>query len=326
MMAPAILVAAALTLAGCGGDGSSTTSTSSSSSTSSGGSSTSGGTSTAGVLCSEKGSYTGSYGGSGTLTANWTWSCSDTARSLSSNGLPNHAVGTFPNADNGNNYIKEVNFNKSFSISPSQATSNSAAGPMLAVGYTLSGAKFDPVTNGHCPSTATSTAGCNPDGGTGSLLEAIQPTQIFSFGTDSNNAHVQPNGSYHYHGMPEALLTDAAVSEANPKMLLVGWASDGYPIYARYCYTTASDSTSGLKKCTGSFKIDTVADSGRASTDWAPLGTFAEDYSYSAGSGDLDECNGRTGVTPEFPKGIYYYMITDTYPYIGRCLKGKLQP
>ena len=43
-----------------------------------------------------------------------------------------------------------------------------------------------------------------------------------------------------------------------------------------------------------------------------------------AGLGDLDECNGRTGVTPEFPKGIYHYYATDTFPHLQRCVKGKM--
>ena len=43
-----------------------------------------------------------------------------------------------------------------------------------------------------------------------------------------------------------------------------------------------------------------------------------------AGSGDLDECNGRVGVTPEFPGGIYHYYATDTYPYFQRCVKGAV--
>ena len=54
------------------------------------------------------------------------------------------------------------------------------------------------------------------------------------------------------------------------------------------------------------------------------MGTFTQDYEYVAGSGDLDECNGRTGVTPEFPKGIYHYYATDSYPYLQRCVKGQL--
>ena len=49
-----------------------------------------------------------------------------------------------------------------------------------------------------------------------------------------------------------------------------------------------------------------------------------QDYEYVAGSGDLDECNGRVGVTPEFPNGTYHYYITDTFPFIQRCVKGTL--
>ena len=52
------------------------------------------------------------------------------------------------------------------------------------------------------------------------------------------------------------------------------------------------------------------------------MGAFSEDYEYVKGSGDLDQCNGRTDVTPEFPCGIYHYYITDTYPFIQRCEMG----
>jgi len=54
------------------------------------------------------------------------------------------------------------------------------------------------------------------------------------------------------------------------------------------------------------------------------MGTFLQDFEYVAGLGDLDECNGRTGVTPEFPKGIYHYFATETFPYLQRCVKGSL--
>jgi len=36
-------------------------------------------------------------------------------------------------------------------------------------------------------------------------IEALTQSH-FDFGTDSNNAHVQPGGSYHYHGMPEGFI------------------------------------------------------------------------------------------------------------------------
>ena len=42
-----------------------------------------------------------------------------------------------------------------------------------------------------------------------------------------------------------------------------------------------------------------------------------------AGTGTLDECNGRFGVTPEFPQGIYHYYTTETYPFVQRCVRGN---
>ena len=47
-----------------------------------------------------------------------------------------------------------------------------------------------------------------------------------------------------------------------------------------------------------------------------------QDYEYIEGQGDLDEANGRTGVTPEFPNGTYYYVVTDEFPGIPRYLVG----
>ena len=54
------------------------------------------------------------------------------------------------------------------------------------------------------------------------------------------------------------------------------------------------------------------------------MGTFTQDWEYVEGFGDLDECNGRVGVTPEFPNGIYHYYATDTYPFMTRCNKGEV--
>jgi hypothetical protein len=152
-------------------------------------------------------------------------------------------------------------------------------------------------------------------------------TWQFSFGTDDSNAHVQPNGQYHYHGVPEKLITKLNTA-STPSMTLVGWAADGYPIYARYGYTTATDSTSTLRVVKGSYRVKTTAElastsSGRPSTTYFALGHFTSDWTYESGLGDLDECNGRYGVTPEFPNGTYHYYITDTYPFIQRCVKGN---
>jgi hypothetical protein len=103
---------------------------------------------------------------------------------------------------------------------------------------------------------------------------------------------------------------------------LLGFAMDGFPVYARYGYTTASDASSAVKVIVPSYRKKATPDAGRPSTTTFPMGTFTQDYEYAAGSGDLDECNGRTGVTPEFPNGTYHYYVTDAFPYIQRCLKG----
>lgn len=108
-------------------------------------------------------------------------------------------------------------------------------------------------------------------------------------------------------------------------MTLIGWASDGFPIYARYGYITASDASSGLKQITGSYRFVTTVSPSRPDVASYPLGSFAQDYEYVDGSGDLDECNGRTGVTPEFPEGTYHYCATDTYPFMPRCVKGEVE-
>ena len=106
-------------------------------------------------------------------------------------------------------------------------------------------------------------------------------------------------------------------------MTHVGFAVDGFPIYARYGYTVANDMTSPIKLLTPSYRKKASPDPGRPSVAIFPMGTFTPDYEYVAGLGDLDECNGRIGVTPEFPDGIYYYAITNSFPYIQRCTKGS---
>ena len=51
-------------------------------------------------------------------------------------------------------------------------------------------------------------------------------------------------------------------------------------------------------------------------------GTFEQDFEFAEGSGDLDKSNGRTGVTPEYPDGTYYYIATADYPFIPRIFHG----
>ncbi len=273
-------------------------------------------TSTAGVKCPL--SYS-AYNASAKVmaTSSYGWACA-TSRTLTANGIPDHDVtdGSFATP------ISAQNVSVTFKLSPAVVSATGTNLNKTASGYVLNGVKLDPGTAGTCASNATSTAnggGCVAANGTDPwTLEALGGA--FKFGTDSSNGHVQPNGQYHYHGLPVGYIT--RVSGSAQAMTLVGFAIDGFPIYAQYGYASPLNAQSGLVAMKSSYQKKASPIAGRPNTTSFPLGTFTQDYEYSAGSGDLDECNGRTGVTPEFPQGIYHYYITDAFPYIQRCVKG----
>jgi hypothetical protein len=244
------------------------------------------------------------------------WACTESTRVLTGNGIPDHAItgGSFATP------MSPQSLSLFFPLQPQMAAEITTPFRQGS-GYALNSVKFDPGTAGTCAATATSTRpgdGCDLAMGRDPwTIEALGGS--FSFGTDENNGHTQPNGQYHYHGMPEGLLAGAGMA-----VKLVGFALDGFPVYARYGYSVATDSLSALKIMKGSWQLKPTADPGRPDLETFAMGTFTADYEYVAGSGDLDECNGRTGVTPEFPQGTYHYYITDTFPFIQRCVKGTL--
>ena len=260
------------------------------------------------------------------------WTSDDVNRILSGNGIPNHEVGTFPNANNPNS-ISEQNVNEVFSLCPTIVSENGepVGGPAGAIAYAINSVKFDPATAGRCNDQGE----CSLAQGQGNWNIEALGHETFDFGDDMNHAHVQPNGQYHYHGMPELLID---LLGDNQGMTLVGWASDGFPVYAKYGYSDPNDSASDLVALQPSWKLKENPDEGRPDTLTAlvggpgqgttnpnipiPLGAFTQDFEYEEGYGDLDECNGRIGVTPEFPNGIYYYVVTDEFPFLTRCLKG----
>ena len=95
-------------------------------------------------------------------------------------------------------------------------------------------------------------------------------------------------------------------SEHSP---ILGWAYDGNPIYGPYVYKD-SDGGGGLDYIKSSYlKITGQRSNGPSVSDF-PAGFFVEDYTYTEGSGDLDEHNGRFTVTPDFPNGVYAYFTT----------------
>ncbi len=266
---------------------------------------------TAGVLCGLKIATTNP---SVHLPSTAQWTCSGNQRTLVANGIPNHAIGAFPNPGNPNR-VAVQNVNVWTTLTP--ALRKDGPVPVKIPGFALNGIKFDPGTAQSCTEDCGN-HGRDPSGPW--RIEALNQS-YFQFGVDENNAHVQPGGSYHYHGVPNGLL--AADGNTGQKMTLVGWAADGFPMYAKYAYSNAGDAHSPVRALAASYRVKATPDAGRPAVGVAPMGTFAQDYQYVAGSGDLDECNGRTGVTPEFPKGTYFYLITESYPYVPRCVKGN---
>lgn len=248
------------------------------------------------------------------------WTCANGRRELTANGVPDHAIGRFPNANNPNRVQEQ---SVSFAATLEPVAFSGPGLPVRIAAYALNGVKFDPATAGRCNNDVASLRDCDLARGTGQWSIEALGQQTFDFGADENNAHVQPGGEYHYHGIPTGMLAPAAV--AGQSMQLVGWAADGFPVYARYGYPDGSSMLAPLRNMQSSYQMKTRPDPGRPSTAIAPMGTFTQDFEFVAGSGDLDECNGRFGVTPEFPEGIYHYYATDGFPFIQRCVKGSVE-
>ena len=264
----------------------------------------------------------------------YSWTSDGIDRILNGNGIPNHEVGTFPNTDNPNS-IREQNVNERFTLCPEIISENGleVVGPALVIAYAINSVKFDPATAGRCNDSGE----CSLAQGQGNWNIEALGHDTFDFGDDMNHAHVQPNGAYHYHGMPELLIDFLG---DNQGMTIVGWASDGFPVYARYGFSDPNDPNSSIKSLEPSYKLKSEPDPNRPNTLTAliggpgqetinpnspiPMGAFTQDYEYVEGLGDLDKCNGRFGVTPEFPEGIYYYVVTDDFPFFTRCLKGEI--
>ncbi len=162
-------------------------------------------------------------------------------------------------------------------------------------------------------------------------------------GLDPSNAHNQPTGQpgsassqkygyYHLHGMPEGQI--ARLGKGNNAMTLIGFAVDGFPIYARYGYQDPNNKSSILTVMKSNYRIRTVAElqaagySDRPAASIAPYGSFEQDWVFDdtsslSNGGHLDACNGRYGLTPESPStAFYHYFITDSYPFIPRCVFG----
>lgn len=227
-------------------------------------------------------------------------------RVIRSNGLPDHATGAFPNEGNPN-AIAEQHYEYRVPKDPKKTGQTTALG-MSPFGVAINGVPFDPG--------AAEWYEGNPRSGW--QYEAMYLGA--RLGIDQNNAHVQPNGAYHYHGIPTGLMQKLA---ASGKPVLIGYAADGFPIYGPFGYKNPQDKNSGLKKLKSSYRFKTGTRPSAPGPGGRYDGAFTEDYEYVKALGDLDDSNGRFGITPEYPQGTYHYVITAEYPFIPRSYKGS---
>lgn len=146
---------------------------------------------------------------------------------------------------------------------------------------------------------------------------------------DAYNGHSTPDQMYHHH-FDNLALHDWDSSKHSP---IVAYSFDGYPVYGPFGYAN-TDGTGGITRMKTSYstKTYTTRTNGPAVNTQYPIGCFIEDWQYTAGSGHLDDHNGRFCKTPEYPNGTYAYFTTvdaslkPVYPYfIGPTFYGNLQ-
>ncbi|MCC9606486.1 YHYH protein [Blastopirellula sp. JC732] len=230
------------------------------------------------------------------------------SRVITANGMPEHKVGQFPNRGNPNP-ITEQRYVYRVPAQPMAAVRTTPLG-MQNFGICLNGVPFDPG--------AAEWYQGNPNGGW--QYEAL--SGAVPLGIDANHAHVQPTGAYHYHGLPSGFLKDLNVNRSSHSPI-IGWAADGFPIYALYGYKDPKDASSEIVELDSSYQLKTGTRPGGSRGPGGTYdGTFLADYQFVSDKGDLDECNGRFCVTPDFPEGTYAYFLTQHWPVIPRAYRG----
>lgn len=197
--------------------------------------------------------------------------------------------------------------------------------PNWKFGVAVNGVPIDPAPGTPFIFTDSNTGEFNWDW-------VFEPTNnMEQVGLDCNIAHVQPDqsrglGLIHYHGdmadFANDLLPGIGSGTTTPTVpLLIGWAADGFPIVYKFG-PNASGTITALQP---SYQVKAGQRPGDGTS--APCGEYngkyTNDYEYSSGIGDLDECNGISqSITVGGENFGYFYVITDAFPVISRCMSG----
>ena len=109
-----------------------------------------------------------------------------------------------------------------------------------------------------------------------------------------------------YYGIPDLQIEDGTEAASKFHSPILGWAYDGNPIYGPYGYSDPDGGT--IKQLSSGYALQ-VDETNRPPLTTYKGGFFVEDYNFTE-RGDLDKHNGRYGITPDYPKGIYAYFAT----------------
>jgi hypothetical protein len=221
-------------------------------------------------------------------------------RTITSNALPDHETGAFPNKNNPNT----ISAQDKVWFFPLDPVLTGQAQPACEIGVAINGVKFEPGTDEKVI--------C--DSGEIYPIEGLQ--DVVNLGMDLNNAHVQPNGEYHYHGISD-LMVEILSPEAD--LVHVGFARDGHLIYYSKSSQYSPSFRLGSGTRNGSGCVYTPGRGEPTTFGSAKDGSLTDDWEYGPSSGDLDECNGAV------VEGTYTYFMTRTFPFFPRCLMGEFE-
>lgn len=251
----------------------------------------------------------------------YTEEVSDGLRVITTNGIPQHSytilrmVAAELNAST-KTYELDASPTKADQITPIVAANNR---PMIRFGLTLDGVILDPA-----PAEPFIFVDANGAYNWDWLFEPTNNTHVVNL--DCALAHVQPDGTYHYHGdmveyvnTIESGLGDGVFVPTDP--VQIGWAADGFPIIYKY----GPDANGDLTLLQPSYQLKEGERPGDGESEpCGPYnGKFTADYEFVSGLGDLDECNGvDRSITINGETFDYFYMLTDDFPVIPRCFVG----
>lgn len=249
-------------------------------------------------------------------------SASGNTRTIVTNGIPNHDF---------RNQIPQIvsqlnSQSKTFTMNvvPAKASSvtslTSNGRPQWKFGVATNGVAIDPAP-------AEPFIFENPNTGEFNYDWVFEPNwNMRAVGLDCAVAHVQPDGTYHYHGdmsvYADVLQNGLGSGSTTPSdPVQIGWAADGFPIL----YKFGPDASGNIKELLPSYQVKSGERSGDGVTE--PCGEYngkyTNDFEYVSGLGDLDECNGvDREITIDGETFSYFYVITSEFPIISRCLVG----